>query len=252
MRRIITLKFVFVAVLLVSFSLLAGAYVASSSKYRLESDSLNFSGGMATSDNYKMENTVGESGTGFSSSTSVNLKAGYQAMRPDTFISISSSDDITLSPTINGVVGGESNGSSSWLVVTNNPIGYSLSVQASSSPALASGSYSFTDYVPSYSDPDFKWTIPANESRFGFSPKSVDLVAHYKDNGISCNSGSLQSVGACWNGLSTSAEVVSQSNVSNEVFGSATTLNFRAAVGSGKIQEQGNYVADIIVTAISL
>jgi len=56
----------------------AYAYVAAGTNYRLQFDSLNFSGGLSTSTNYTQESTAGEVGTGGLTGTAYNLKAGYQ------------------------------------------------------------------------------------------------------------------------------------------------------------------------------
>lgn len=54
------------------------AYVMSSPHYRLQSDSLNIGGVREASPSYRMEDTIGEVGTGDIGSALNNLKAGYQ------------------------------------------------------------------------------------------------------------------------------------------------------------------------------
>jgi hypothetical protein len=54
------------------------AYVAESSNYRIQSDSVNFGGGLGSSDNYNIEDTAGELGTGYSNSGTYYSHAGYQ------------------------------------------------------------------------------------------------------------------------------------------------------------------------------
>ena len=56
----------------------ASAYIASSTNYRLERDSINFSGTRSTSSNYLAEDTLGEVGTGRGTSTNYRVEAGYQ------------------------------------------------------------------------------------------------------------------------------------------------------------------------------
>lgn len=228
------------------------AYVASSTNYRLRADSINFTGGTSSSTNFKAQDTLGEDGSGMGTSTSYNLRAGYQFMQPDTYVTVSSPADVAMSPGIDGVAGGASNGSASWTVVTNNAAGYSLSIRALTSPALKSGSNGFSDYVPSHADPDFDWTLGTNESRFGFTPEGFDIVTKYRDNGAGCGVGSADTVEACWDGLSTANRVVARGTSPNELSGMATTLKFRAGVGVDKNQMKGTYVADIVVTAVAI
>ena len=75
----------------VVFFILAGistgavsAYVAASSNYRLEKDSLNFGGtDFSTSANFKLNDTLGEIISGITNGTSNNASSGYRYMEPD-------------------------------------------------------------------------------------------------------------------------------------------------------------------------
>jgi len=231
---------------------LAQSYVASSSNYILHSDSINFGGGYSTSTNYKLQDTLGEIGSGIYSSTTMIFNGGYQAMTVDTYLALTSPSNPVMSPTINGVGGGASNGSSTWNVKTDNPAGYELSVKAGTAPAMISSGNSFADYTPGFSVPDYSWNTPTSESRFGFSPEGDDIVSSFLDNGVSCNTGVLDNTNACWTGFSTTNQLIAQSTVANSPIGASTTVKFRAEVGSTKAQEQGTYSANITVTAVSL
>jgi len=244
-----------ILIILIFFGLtfsLAQSYVASSSNYILQSDSVNFGGGYSTSSSYKLQDTLGEVGSGLYSSTTMIMNGGYQAMPLDTYLAITSPSDPIMSPVINGVGGGVSNGSSTWQVQTDNSAGYELSVKADTSPAMVSGENSFGDYVPSFSAPDYSWNTSVSESRFGFSPEGGDLVSSFFDNGVSCGSGVLDTVDSCWTGFSTVNQVISRSSLPNYPTGASTTIKFRAEVGSKKAQLKGNYQANITVTAVTL
>lgn len=231
---------------------LAGGYTASSTNYRLQDDSLNFGGGYSTSTTYRLQDTLGEIATGILTGSSTIMSGGYQAMDTNVFIAVTAPGAVTMTPAINGIGGGISNGSSAWGVQTDNPAGYELSVRSSTSPALAAGANSFADYGPSYAVPDYTWTNSANESQFGFSPEGDNLVARFKDNGLACNSGSLDSADTCWEAFSTTAEVVTRSEIAVFPGWATTTLKLRAEVGRTKAQAKGDYSATIIVTAITL
>ena len=233
---------------------IAFAYVASSTNYQIEIDSINFAGGLSTSTNYKMEDTAGESGTGIISSSSYTLSAGYQQMSGAgaTTLTISAPSDVNLSPNIPSGTNATAEGTASWTVTTNNSAGYSLTIAAASSPALASASASFADYVPAGSNPDFTLNVNSNESVFAFTPEGSDVYSRFLDNGSICATGSGNTAGACWDGLSTSAKTIAQATSANTPSGTVTNVRFRAAVGSSKTQPSGSYSASVTVTATSL
>lgn len=230
------------------------SYVASSTNYRLQADSVNLGGGLSTSTEYFMEDTLGEIGTGTSSEGSLyNISAGYQAMISGSSLTVTSPADFSLSPEIDIATGGESTGSAVWNVLTDNLAGYSFSIKASTDPALKSASDSFADYTQSFGDdPDYNWTQTSSEARFGFSPKGEDLVQKYKDNGSACNIGSLNTADKCWKGLSTSNEEIAVGNGSNLPAGVDTTIHFKAEIGSEASKTAGEYSAQVTVTVVPL
>jgi len=223
----------------------------SSPNYKIESDSLNIGGEYQTSTNYKMEDTVGEIATGVSASDSYKLKAGYQQMQ-EVYISMSVfPSSVSMTPSIGGLTGGQSNGSTTITVITDSPSGYSLSVRANSSPALATSTYSFADYTPQLSEtPDFNWSVLATTSEFGFTPEGNDIVQRFKDNGSTCNTGSNDTADACWYNFSTTDETIAQSYLPNQPSGTSTILKFRAESGNQNVQPPGDYRAIIIITTI--
>jgi hypothetical protein len=228
--------------------------VMSSTNYTLQSDSINFAGRNSVSANYTLEDTAGEVGTGVSSSTNYTVNAGYQQMQT-VAISVVPPTNVTMSPALGGVTGGTSNGSTNFIVTTDDPAGYTSTIVASSSPALvntASSTVSFADYAPVGSAPDFSFSITPNESAFAFSVFGADADQRFKNNGSSCNTGSNNTVQTCWDGLATSAKTLAGSTVNNQPSGTETTLYFRAGVGSSRNQLAGNYVATTTITVIPL
>lgn len=223
----------------------------SSTNYSIEIDSTNFGGGLSESANYSQESTLGEIATGFVESTNYKIRAGYQQIDGGT-ISVSSSGDVILSPSIDGTTGGTANGTGNITVITDNPAGYALYIKASSSPALSSSYDSFADYTPLGANPDFTFSVAAGDSEFGFSPEGSDIVQKYQDNTTSCNAGSSDTVNSCWYGLSTSNEQIAGSSSANNPGGTVTTLKFRALVGSSHPQIAGSYTATTTVTAVPL
>ncbi len=227
------------------------AYVASSSNYRIQADSVNGGGLFSTSTSYRVEDTLGESGVGTSTSASFSLKAGYQQMQ-DVYLALAPSGNVSLSPNIPSTGGGTADGAATFTVTTDNPTGYTMSIQSSGAPALVSGGNNFADYVPAGAAPDFTFTTPAAASRFGFSPEGADIVSRFKDNGAACNTGASDTASACWDPLTTSSATISTRSNANVPSGTLTTVRFRAASGASNVQPGGSYTATATVTVLAL
>ncbi len=242
--------FILTPIVLLSVST-GGAQVMQSGSYRIQSDSVNFGGGLATSTNYSLESTAGESGTGESSSASYGLKAGYQQMH-ESYISISGFTAVTMSPSIPGISGGFSNGSTTLTVVTDSASGYMLQVASSESPAMQKGVDTIADYAPQSSDPDYSFTTAAADAHFGYTPEGIDIVTRFKDNGVTCNAGAGDTALACWDGMSIAGETIARRTNANNPNGSTTTLNFRVGIGGSVLQPPGSYTATTTLTALTL
>jgi hypothetical protein len=236
--------------LLASLSL-SFAQVMQSGNYRIQSDSINFGGGFSTSTNYTLESTGGEIATGESSSASYKLKAGYQQMQ-EVYLSMSGFGAVTLSPSIPGISGGFSNGSTTVTIVTDSPSGYELLISSPSSPAMVKGGDSIADYVPGGAVPDFTFTTDAADAHLGYTPEGVDIVTYFRDNGSVCGTGGADASLSCWEGLSTTNRQVAQSQNPNHPNGATTTLNFRVGIGGSVYQPSGTYVATTTITALPL
>lgn len=249
-RRIIyngKLKVYIVAAFFVAFVPIL-TMAMTSQNYTIQSDSVNVGGLPENSANYNMNETIGETATGESSSESYKLKAGFQEMQ-EVFLSVSSPLDVVMNPAIGGITGGTGNGSGSWTVITDNPGGYSLSIKADSFPALRSGVNSFADYTPG-ANPDFDWSVASADSEFGFTAESANLVQKFKDNGATCNAGAGDSVDKCWYNFSTSNEIIANSFFPS-LAGEATAVKFRAQSGVSHFQIAGTYTAIITVTVLA-
>jgi len=242
------LPFVLIVALLIVTNVIF-AQTMQSSTYKIDFDSINVGGGQSTSTSYLMEDTTGEVGTGYGTSTSYSLHAGYQQMH-EVYMTISAASDVVMSPSIGGVTGGTSNGSTAVTVTTDNSTGYQLFIKASSSPALVSGANSFADYTTVSGNPDYNFTVASTDSEFGFTPEGSDMASRYKDNGAFCNAGSGSTANTCWDPLSTSNTLIAESTGANFPSGTATTIKFRAVSGATHFQPTGNYVATTTLTAL--
>lgn len=246
-----TIPFVFLSVSLTLMAApLALAYVASSSSYRIQEDSLNTGGGLSTSTNYRAESTLGESGVGTSSSATYAIKAGYQHMQ-QTYLALSAPGSVTLLPNMPATGGGTATGSLTWTVTTDNAAGYTMDIRASGTPALVSGANNFPNYIPAGADPDFAFTTPGASSRFGFSPEGTDIPQKYKDNGAVCNAGALDTANACWMPVLTTAETIAVKTSGNHPSGATTSVRFRAESGALNTQAIGSYTATATITVLA-
>ena len=226
------------------------AQVATSTNYQLQSDSINFGGGLSTSTNYRQESTFGELGTGQGTSTNYQLRAGYQQMQ-EVYLSMTAPTDVLMSPNLDGITGGTSNGSTTVVVTTDSPSGYSLTIESVNNPAMQSSASSIPDYVHG-ADADFSFAVTPGAASFGFSPSSADVVQVFRDNTSLCGVGSADATQACWAGLSTVPTAVSQGAGSNHPSGAATTFYFRVGVGANAGVLSGLYTATTTLTALPL
>ncbi len=246
-------KYLFLSLFLI-FALLHAplvfAQVRSSTNYQIQSDSINIGGGLSSSTNFVQESTVGEIATGKSDSASYSLRAGYQQMQ-EVYLALSAATDVVMSPSLGGVTGGVSNGSTSVIATTDSSAGYQLTVQAINSPAMRSGPNNIADYVPQGANPDASFLTSATSSHFAFSPFGTDIVSRFKVDGSTCGSG-VSSTTACWDGLTTSPATIAQSTSPNHPSGATTTIYFKVGIGGNVTQPEGVYVATTTVTLLSL
>jgi len=231
----------------------ASAYVMGSDNYRIQSDSLNMGGtDNNSSTSYHLLDTLGEAGTGGSSSDNYKMNAGYRQM-DETYLALTLSGTVTMSPHIDGLHGGTANGSASWTVRADSPSGYYLSIKANTDPAMQSGPYSFDDYTPTAPGvPDYDWFIGSANSEFGFSPyNDVSQVQKYRSQAGVCGTGVQALDGQCWNGFTMSYEQIANRATRTPVDGETTKVNFRAEVNTTDgFQVAAPYSVSLQITAV--
>lgn len=235
-----------------TFSMIAApalAYVASSTNYRLQEDSVNTAGNRSTSTSYRLEDSIGQGSSGTSSGATYRVNAGYQQMYGST-LSLSVPGNLSLSPTISTTGGGTANASGVWTVGTDNPAGFTMTISAVTSPALTSGVNNFANYVPG-GVPDMSFAAPI-ASHFGYTPEGLDIAARFRDNGAVCNAGAGDTVDTCWDGLSLVATEIARRVSPTPPGGSLTTVKFRAASAVANVQAAGSYSAPVVLTVLPL
>lgn len=242
---------IFSALLTVSH---VGAQVRQSSNYQIQSDSINVGGGLSDSASYSLESTAGENATGPSDSSSFSLRAGYQQMQ-EVYIALSGATNINMNPNLPGLTGGEANGSTTVTVITDSTAGYQLTIESSDNPAMQSPSDNISDYAPVGANPDYTFNYGAPDALFGYSPKGIDVVSRFLDNGVdTCGGGGTDNTDdKCWDGLSsTTPEAIASGTGPNHPQGATTTINFRVGIGGAVGQSLGVYIATTTITALAL
>jgi hypothetical protein len=168
------------------------------------------------------------------------------------FISLSDPGDVELTPSIGGLTGGTASGSLSVSVQTDSPSGYELTLTAENAPAMRKGGDVIDDYVAVASpNPDYTFTVGSADVFFGFSPSGVDVVDRYRNDTLVCSAGVLSTAGVCWDGLSTTGQVIARGS-SNQPTGATTTVSFKVGIGGVVAVPPGEYVATTTLTALPL
>lgn len=246
------ITFVLFLALFVVLPIGAGAYVASSTNYRIDTDTVSIGGTLSTSTNYSLQSSLSAISSETSTSSSYSVPSGYlQMVTP--YLAVSSPSNISMSPAIYTSGGGQGNGSAAWAVTTDSSGGYSLSIKASTAPALKSSTDGFLNYVTQVvSAPNFDWGVGDGGEAFGFTPEGADIKSTYKDDGVSCNTGSGDTSDKCWDSVDTTNKIIAQKSSSNHPSGSQTTVKFRAEVGRMIKKPAGSYAATVTVTVLAL
>lgn len=226
------------------------AQVMQSTSYQMESDSVNFGGGLASSSNFAVEDTLGEIATGESGSASYSIKAGYQQMQ-EVYLAMTAAANVTMDKPLGGITGGNSHGTTTVTVTTDNRAGYQLSIQASAAPAMNDGPNSIADYDDEGTH-DFSFITAGTDSHFGYTPEGNDVVDAFKDNGGLCGVGALETMGACWTGLTTLPVAIAEGGSSNHPTGEDTSVVFQVGIGGSVNQPVGTYTATTTLTLLPL
>ncbi len=173
----------------------------------------------------------------------------------DSGISITSPADVTMSNL--GTAVNTSTGSAVWNVKTNDPDGYTLSVKASTAPALVSGSNSFLDYTETTPGTPETWSPDAGTIQFGFSGIGLDVKNVNTDQyGVgaqtTCDNGAASSTVNStikFLGFETSPQTLATRSATTTTSGADSRICF-AAAQNGVFAPSGVYQATITGTAL--
>jgi hypothetical protein len=155
---------------------------------------------------------------------------------------VTTANDITLSPAIPGLSGGFSNGTTTVAVNTNNPAGYTMTIEFSNGTAMQedTGTSSIPNYAPaSAGTPDYDFIMASGEAGFGYTvfsnTSAADTDSKFLSNGSTdCNTGSTGTLGKCWYNAADATvaqNIISRSSPTPST-GATTTLAFQVGVGA--------------------
>jgi hypothetical protein len=173
---------------------------------------------------------------------------------------LAATNDVTMDTSIPGITGGTANGATQVRVYTNNVEGYSMTMRASSSPAMQGNTQggSIRDFSTTTSgwmaEPSYDFTVPANSAGFGYTVKASttgEVDPSFRDNGSICNTGANESAGQCWIGASTTAYTIVNRATETTASGATTTIFFRTTIQSNPSPSipEDTYVATTTLTA---
>lgn len=240
--------------------------VMSSATYRIDSDTGDAGGGASGSTTYDSQSSIDSQSGGLTTSDAYKISNGFIQQDDSAMISISPSE-LTISLSLSGfgpTSGHSDNKYDTVNVKTDSENGYTLAIESANTlPALKCisggcgvGTDVFDDYVGATPGvPDFTFTLSGiDKSEFGFTVEGSDIVQKFRDNGsTTCNQpDGSDIVSACWLALpAPSAGIdIATSTSANLPDGVDTKVRFQAAVGSHKLQTSGNYQARITATAV--
>ncbi len=216
----------------------------SSQNYKILQDSLNDASLLSSSTNYRVQDTLGETGAGLMQSASYRAFGGFLQLN-ETFISITLASPASMTPALESGASTIASGTTAVTVITDNPAGYKLEINASTTPALKLGANSINDYSEATSGIAEQWSLPSGVA-FGFSATGNDVVANFKNSGSSCGSGTAN--GLCFLGFDGVTKLlVSRIYSRTPVSGNVTTIRYRAENKGASIAE-GTYAGTITLT----
>jgi hypothetical protein len=171
-------------------------------------------------------------------------------------------NDVVMAPSLQGLTGGTSYGTSTVAITTNNVTGYNMTIAFATATAMQGENITsdINNYTPTVGGtPDFNFSVPAGTAEFGYTIDSVttpgDIDARFKDNGSACNTGSGTLIGKCWYGAANATTPVTLINRPNATpgTGATSTIVFRVGVGANPVPalQQGFYTATATLTVLT-
>lgn len=167
--------------------------------------------------------------------------------------------DVSLSPSVSGLTGGTANGSTTFVIRSNNSAGYNVTIEFASTTAMlgdAQGAF-IANYEPaSPGTPDYNFITPSGTHAFGYTIEAVealDVAQLFRNSGSTCNTGSANDVDQCWYNVAnaeTPVTVIDRGSATPSS-GATSTLKFRVELDANPSPAVPNdfYTATATLTA---
>jgi len=171
-------------------------------------------------------------------------------------------NDVTMTPALQGLTGGNSFGTSTVSINTNNTTGYNMTIAFASSTAMRGDGVTtdIDNYTPSVAGtPDYTFSVGANDAEFAYTVNGVttpgDIDARFKDSGAACNTGSGTVVGKCWHGAANAVTPVTIINrlTATPATGATSTIVFQVGITANPSPavDEAFYTATATLTAVT-
>lgn len=172
------------------------------------------------------------------------------SLQVDAGISITSPSDTTMSTNL-GVAVNTAVGTTTWNVKTNNNLGYTLAVKASTNPAMQSATNLVDDY--STSTVPTLWNVTTGHANFGFSAFGTDVDTGTWGSGSFCNGSGTSTVNTTlkYFGFYTTDKQIATRSSTTTPSGVDATVCF-AVEQDGMYIPSGIFTATITATATTL
>lgn len=179
---------------------------------------------------------------------------------------LATASDVSMSPSIGGLTGGLSSGTTTVRVLTNDTSGYYMTLSFASTtvnPGIAMNGNTQGGYISNYTSvstdtPDFAFSVAANAAEFAYTvgaSTTADLDTTFRNNGAACNNASGGDVAfSCWFGPTTSpafSETIVNRSTQTPASGATTSIAFRIQVSSNPAPAvpEDTYTATATLTA---
>ncbi len=165
-------------------------------------------------------------------------------------ISITAPGNVTMSTPIT-ISQASSIGTTTWTVITNDSNGYTLAVNATSSPAMQYGATStIADYQTGAPN---TWAVAASAANFGYSAFGSDVASTTWGTDTLCGTSlGTPSMNLKYKGFTTSPFTIASRTSTTTPTGISTTVCYAAQQGTSFFIPSGTYIATIVATATSL
>ncbi len=184
----------------------------------------------------------------YAASANTNVVVTLQV---DTGISITADSATKVMSNSLGVSSHTAVATSTFTVATNNAIGYTLALNASTNPAMKSGSNYVSDYATT-TNPS-TWSVASGDARFGFSAFGNDVNTTTWGTGSFCNGAATSTISTTlkYYGFYTNATTTATRASTTTPSGVTTTVCYAVQQNNTYIPS-GTYTATITGTATTL